>query len=139
VCSAGRCDHAFVPAALGLGYDREANLEPCPFLLPDLFQVSPNLLDEPPDEISSRAAFAGWSHTTSIITDAQHALALWLDRKGDPNDTDRPLWISVFQRVRDEFVDDQAEGNGPLVGQAKCGKVRLDLNAFARLPQSARK
>jgi hypothetical protein len=98
------------------GYEREADADSCSSLLPHLFELSSNLLDKTRDEISSPAAFAGWSHTSSIITDTQRALALRRYRKGDPYDTACALRISVLQGIRNELVDNQAEGNGSRVG-----------------------
>jgi hypothetical protein len=98
------------------GYERKADTESRSSLLPHLFELSSNLLDKTRNEISSPAAFAGWSHTSSIITDAQRALALRRYRKGDRNNTPCALRISVLQGIRNELVDNQAEGNGSRVG-----------------------
>ena len=103
-------------AMLRSGYEREADAKSRSSLLPHLFELSSNLFDKTGDEISSQATFAGWSHTNSIITDKQRALALRRYRKGDPHDTTCVLRISVLQGIRDELVDNQTEGNGPLVG-----------------------
>ena len=98
------------------GYERKPDAESRSSLLPHLFELSSNLLDKTRDQISSQAAFAGWSHTSSIITDKQRALALRRYRKGDRNDTACALRISVLQGIRNELVDNQTEGNGSLVG-----------------------
>jgi hypothetical protein len=98
------------------GYERKADAESRSSLLPHLFDLSSNLFDKTRDEISSPAAFAGWSHTNSIITDKQRALALRRYRKSDPHDTTCVFRISVLQGIRDELVDNQTEGNGSLVG-----------------------
>ena len=97
-----------------MGY--KVNAKTRSFLLLHLFKLSSNLFDKTGDEISSRATFAGWSHTNSIITDKQRALALRRYRKGDPHDTTCVLRISVLQGIRDELVDNQTEGNGSVVG-----------------------
>src|SRR3984885_12034661 len=104
------------------GYEGEADAESCPSLLPHLFELSSNLFDKTGDEISSQATFAGWSHTNSIITDKQRALAIRRYRKGDPHDTTCVLRVSVLQGIRDELVDNQTEGNGSLVGETQWGK-----------------
>jgi hypothetical protein len=99
-------------------------------------ELASNLLDKTRNEISSQAAFAGWSHTNSIITDMQRALALRRYRKGDPNDADCAFRICVLQGVHNELVNNQAKGNGSLVGQSQWGELHLDLDTFFALTQT---
>jgi beta-phosphoglucomutase-like phosphatase (HAD superfamily) len=87
--------------------------------------LSSNLLDKTRDKISSQAAFAGRPHTNSIITDTQLDLAIRRYRKADLNETARALRISVLQGIRNQFIDDQANGNGSLMGHTQWCKVHL--------------
>ena len=119
------------------GHEGEPDAESSSSLLPQLFELSSNLLDKARDEVSSQAAFAGWSHTNSVIGYKQRALAPRRYRKGDLNDSACTIRISMLQGVRNELVNNQTEGNGSLVGQTQCGEVHLQMYAFFTLVETA--